>query len=239
MDQSQGYSLAKAAGLPDAKAKIAAAIMMAESGGNPTAHNGNAATDDDSYGLWQINMRGDLGPSRRLQFGLKANTDLFSPTVNAQAMSELSKQGQDFTKWTTFTTSKPERSYKRFMGNTVSVVDVSAGTLGALFPGLFGWLPGAADAAGGIANSYDDAVGAARVAAGAITKGAAWFSNSKNWLRVAFVVGGGVVVTVGIMQMARPLIGSAVKKGVGVATSVLPVGKAAKVAGAASAVKGK
>jgi hypothetical protein len=202
VDQSQGYSLAKAAGLPDAKAKIAAAIMMAESGGNPTAHNGNAATGDDSYGLWQINMKGDLGPARRTQFGLKANTDLFSPTINARAMSELSKQGQDFTKWTTFTTTDSKKSYKRFMGNNVSLVDVSAGTLAALFPGLFGWLPGASDAAGTVGNTWDDAVGAARVLAGATQKTAAWVSDSKNWLRVALVIGGAVVVTVGVSKLA-------------------------------------
>lgn len=235
MDQSQGYSLAKAAGLPDAKAKIAAAIMMAESGGNPTSHNGNAATGDDSYGLWQINMKGSLGPERRAQFGLKANTDLFSPTINAAAMSELSKQGQNFSKWTTYTTSDPKKSYKRFMGNTVSLVDVTAGSLAALYPGLFGWLPGATDAAGGIANSYGDAIGAARVAGGAIQKSAAWVSNSKNWLRVAFVIGGGVVVTAGVVKLASPVIGSTVKKGLSVASSALPVGKVAK---AASVAKG-
>ena len=33
------------------------AIAMRESAGNPEAFNGNAATGDRSYGLWQINLR--------------------------------------------------------------------------------------------------------------------------------------------------------------------------------------
>src|SRR3982750_492240 len=66
---------------------LMAAIALAESNGNPTAHN--AVPPDDSYGLWQINMRGKLGPARRQAFGIQSNTELFDPTKNARAMKKI------------------------------------------------------------------------------------------------------------------------------------------------------
>ena len=42
-------------------------------------------TGDLSYGLWQINMIGSLGPGRIKQFGLTTNEDLLDPRVNARA----------------------------------------------------------------------------------------------------------------------------------------------------------
>ncbi len=68
LNSNQLYWLARYAGLVDSRARIAAAIALAESGGNSDAHNGNAATGDDSYGLWQINMIGAMGPARRVEF---------------------------------------------------------------------------------------------------------------------------------------------------------------------------
>lgn len=41
----------------------AVAVAMAESSGDPRAHNDTY--QDNSYGLWQINMLGDPGPARR------------------------------------------------------------------------------------------------------------------------------------------------------------------------------
>ena len=60
-----------------------AAIAMKESGGNPSAYNGTPP--DDSYGLWQINMYGNLGPARMSQFGLSNKSQLFDPATNAAA----------------------------------------------------------------------------------------------------------------------------------------------------------
>src|SRR5215207_8357263 len=65
------------------EAVIATAIALAESSGNPRAHNDTPATGDDSYGLWQINMIGELGPERRQQFGISENEQLFDPATNA------------------------------------------------------------------------------------------------------------------------------------------------------------
>jgi hypothetical protein len=79
----------------------AIAVALAESGGNPKAHN--ATPPDNSYGLWQINMYGSLGPSRRHQFGLDSNGELFKPSTNAHAAFSISSHGHDFTPWTTYT----------------------------------------------------------------------------------------------------------------------------------------
>lgn len=92
---------AKGAGLNDSQTAIAVAIALAESGGNTTAHN--MVPPDNSYGLWQINMLGSLGPSRRQQFGLLSNDELYSPTVNAKAMFSISNGGQNWRDWTSYT----------------------------------------------------------------------------------------------------------------------------------------
>src|SRR5262245_27387383 len=94
-------SLAQGAGCSPENSQKAAAIAMAESSGNPSAHNPNPP--DDSYGLWQINMLGRLGPARRTQFGLSSNQQLFDANTNARAMAAISGGCQNFNPWTTFT----------------------------------------------------------------------------------------------------------------------------------------
>ncbi|GAA4616257.1 transglycosylase SLT domain-containing protein [Saccharopolyspora hordei] len=79
----------------------AVAIAMAESGGNTRAHNDTPP--DDSYGLWQINMLGDMGPARRKEFGLDSNKDLFDPEENAKAAYEIAGGGKNFEPWSTYT----------------------------------------------------------------------------------------------------------------------------------------
>lgn len=99
-----------------AKAAIAAAIAMAESGGNPNSHNGNAGTGDNSYGLWQINMLGSMGPSRRAQYNLPNNEALFDPVTNARVAVAMSNNGQNWGPWTTFTRG----AYLRYLQNGVA-----------------------------------------------------------------------------------------------------------------------
>jgi cell wall-associated NlpC family hydrolase len=79
--------------------RTAFGIAMRESGGRPDAYNPNRQTGDDSYGLFQINMLGEMGPARRRQFGLKSNQELLDPTVNAKAAFRMSKGGKDFGAW--------------------------------------------------------------------------------------------------------------------------------------------
>ncbi|MEU5694619.1 transglycosylase SLT domain-containing protein [Actinosynnema sp. NPDC020468] len=79
---------------------IAVAVALAESGGNSRAHN--ATPPDDSYGLWQVNMLGALGPERRRQLGLRSDAELFDPAENARAAHRISG-GRSWTPWSTYT----------------------------------------------------------------------------------------------------------------------------------------
>ncbi|HEX7304753.1 type VII secretion target [Lentzea sp.] len=100
---------ARAAGFEGQGLTIAIAVALAESSGDPRAHN--ATPPDDSYGLWQINMLGAMGPERRRQFGLDSNRDLFDPRVNAKAANALSKDGRSWTPWSTYTNG----AYRKYL----------------------------------------------------------------------------------------------------------------------------
>lgn len=79
--------------------RTAWAIANRESGRRPHAYNGNLGTGDNSYGLFQINMLGSMGPSRRAAYGISSNAALFDPLTNAKAAFKLSRGGRDFGAW--------------------------------------------------------------------------------------------------------------------------------------------
>ena len=60
-------------GFRDTALRNAWAIAMRESTGRPLAHNKNANTGDNSYGVFQINMIGSLGVERRDLFNIANN----------------------------------------------------------------------------------------------------------------------------------------------------------------------
>ena len=121
------------AGIPWQYHDTMIAIALAESSGNVRAHNKKAP--DNSYGLWQINMIGNIGPERRKKFGLESNEDLFDPVTNARVAWQISNQGKSFKPWTTFTSGK----YKEFMdgGSEVGQQSSVGGTSTGVSPGLF------------------------------------------------------------------------------------------------------
>lgn len=84
---------------------------MAESGGRARAYNPNADTGDNSYGLFQINMLGDLGPARLRQYGLARNEDLFDPTTNARVAFRMSGGGRDWSPWSAYKNG----AYKKYL----------------------------------------------------------------------------------------------------------------------------
>ena len=96
--------VAQQAGLDPAHARIAAAIAIAESGGDPNAHNRNPATKDDSYGLWQINLDPRVvDPALRMrQIGIDTPDQLLDPATNAKAMALASNNGKVWTQWSTY-----------------------------------------------------------------------------------------------------------------------------------------
>jgi hypothetical protein len=115
----------RAAGFRGEGLRKARAIMLAESTGRPAAHNTNHATGDDSYGLFQINMLGDLGPDRRRRYGLKSNDDLLDPVVNARVAFQMSKGGKDWSPWSTYKSG----AYKKHLGAKAPLVGVAPPTM--------------------------------------------------------------------------------------------------------------
>jgi len=97
--QIAGY--AQAAGFSGDGLTVAVAVALAESDGNTAAHN--TTPPDDSYGLWQINMLGPLGPDRRARHGLASNRELFDPAVNARVAHAESDGGRNWGPWATYT----------------------------------------------------------------------------------------------------------------------------------------
>ncbi len=88
--------------------KEAWAVAMKESTGRPMAHNRNSSTGDNSYGLFQINMIGSLGPNRLEKFNLKSNSDLFDPVTSAEIAFFMSNGGQDWSAWHGITSKTKE-----------------------------------------------------------------------------------------------------------------------------------
>jgi hypothetical protein len=92
------------------EAAILGAIAQAESGGNARAHNPYGR--DNSYGLWQINMLGAMGPQRRAKYGLKSNEDLWNPDTNAKVAIKMMRANGGFRDWSTYTSG----AYRRHVG---------------------------------------------------------------------------------------------------------------------------
>jgi hypothetical protein len=107
---------------------VAVAVALGESEGNERARNANPRTGDDSYGLWQINMRGALGPDRRARYGLKSNDELFIPAVNARvAFGIYVAAGRSFRPWGAYTDGG-YRKFGRFEKAQAAVAALKGGT---------------------------------------------------------------------------------------------------------------
>lgn len=113
LSSSEISGYASKAGFSGDDLGIAVAVAQAESRGNPTAHN--SKPPDDSYGLWQINMLGSLGPARRKEFGITSNTQLYDPATNAKAAYMVWKSS-GWKAWTTYTSG----AYKKYLNSTTS-----------------------------------------------------------------------------------------------------------------------
>ena len=92
-------NLLKLVGFEGQNLKEAWAIAKKESNGRPFAFNGNHETGDSSYGIFQINMLGMLGPDRRTKYDLDHNVDLFNPVLNAQIAFHMSNGGENWSAW--------------------------------------------------------------------------------------------------------------------------------------------
>lgn len=169
----------------------ATAIALAESGGNERAHN--RVPPDDSYGLWQINMYGELGPARRAQFGIASNEALFDIATNAKAMHAISSGGASWRPWTTFQGARYWFFYPAAQGAATAVLAArGAGAAGEAARGI----------ADGVTEPISDVASAAVEAAVGVRKAAAWLSDRNNWFRVAKVIVGASLVAMGVQTLA-------------------------------------
>jgi hypothetical protein len=196
----------------------AVAITEPESGGNPMSHNDTPP--DDSYGLWQINMLGNLGPARRQQFGLKSNRELFNPNVNAKAMWAISGQGTNWKPWTGYTsgayrsalTPAREGVVRALMMDGKELFDVvnkatekakasGAPTVGTGRGGVSGQvnLPGDASVGGQLPGG--DLLGGLD----AIGAFFSTLSEGGTWVRILWVVAGLLLITIAAVLLGLDL----------------------------------
>lgn len=88
-----------AVGFEGTALKTAWAVARVESNGRPMALNDDKSTGDKSYGIFQINMLGDLGVARKEKFDLVSNKELFDPVTNAEITYYMTKGGKDWSSW--------------------------------------------------------------------------------------------------------------------------------------------
>ena len=96
--------------------KKAWSIAKRESNGRPLAYNGDRKTGDNSYGLFQINMIGNLGPTRLEKFDLQSNKELFDPGTNAEITYYMTDGGSDWSAWKGMT-PRAQEFYLKFPSN--------------------------------------------------------------------------------------------------------------------------
>lgn len=179
----------------------AVAIILAESGGDANAHNDNSATRDNSYGLFQINLYGDLRDERAERYGLRSNANLFEPKRNAEIAYDLFKRrGNQFTDWSVYNNGsyllKMPRALKAVQSPDTDLPTISGAIEGALSDAIPEPLQG-------------------------VVQAFAFLTDPSNWQRVALFVGGGVIIIVGIAFLANE------SGAVGAAVKAVPVGRAA------------
>jgi len=114
LNDGQLVDLLKAVGFKGKALQSACAIAKAESNGRPFAFNGNLKTGDSSYGMFQINMIGELGLDRREKFELDSNAELFNPVVNAQVAHFMTKGGKDWSSWTSLNGKRYQEWYNKY-----------------------------------------------------------------------------------------------------------------------------
>jgi hypothetical protein len=114
LTDEQLVELLKTVGFEGKALRSACAVAKAESNGRPLAFNGNKKTGDSSYGVFQINMIGELGPDRRDKFDLNSNAELFNPVTNAEITLHMTKGGKDWSSWTSINGNRYQEWYNKY-----------------------------------------------------------------------------------------------------------------------------
>ena len=114
LTESELKDLLQAVGFEGKALRTAWAVAMKESNGRPKAHNDNVNTGDNSYGIFQINMLGQLGVDRKEKFELNKNADLFDPVTNAQIAFHMTGGGTDWSSWKVYPGQHNGERYEEF-----------------------------------------------------------------------------------------------------------------------------
>jgi len=193
LSPAQVRQAALQAGFTADQATIMTAIAGAESAYNTNAYN--PKPPDNSYGLWQINMLGSMGPERRRLFGIGSNNALFDPATNARAAKAIF-DAQGFRAWSTYSSG----SYKKFLGQSAGGGD--GGPLPTVGPALapWNWPADLGNAAYGLGQSAGGAVGGAVGDAASSAAQTVLGGVGNILMRGAFLALGVVLIGVGIAR---------------------------------------
>jgi hypothetical protein len=110
LTQDQIEDVLRQAGWPEEEISLMGADAFAESTGRTGVVNNNPATGDDSWGMLQVNMIGDIGPYRRQKYGLSSNEDLLDPVTNARVALDI-RRSEGIQAWGAYTDGR----YKEFL----------------------------------------------------------------------------------------------------------------------------
>lgn len=214
-DRKQLEALAKTAGFSDHGAFVWSFIALAESGGDPSVVNRNTDGSID-VGLWQINSIHRKANPTWTEAWLK------NPANNARAAYALAKDAGGKGKYagtTPWNASKDSRGdYKGWDERIRDWQKSDDGYAGSIVEETLRGdldIPIVSDVIEGVDSVSDAAVGALELAG----RGAVWISSPRNWLRVAYVVGGLALVVGGATIIAKPVV-----------ENVVPMGKITKLA---------
>lgn len=192
--------LMRRAGFPDSELATGVKVALAESGGDTMSHNTNAGTGDNSYGLFQINMLGDMGPDRRKKFGIKDNKELFDPMVNTRAALIIWRES-GWNAWSTYKTGK-------YKGGLDKAAEGAKG-LAESVPQVQNPITGVTDAVNNFGTT--------------IMRG---FTNFGGIVAALAFLGIGIILLIRTSDTVK----STVDKTVGIVAGINPAGKAAKAA---------
>lgn len=208
LNYQQLAKLALDAGWRGKDAETAVAIAVAESRFDPMATNFKGK--DYSYGLWQINMIGRMGTDRRAKYGLSSNEALFDPRTNARVAYAIWKDaGGNFRDWSTYN----NQTFRVYLNGAVfAVKQIQQGKQPDEIPDYSAKPPGD--------DSYGDTRDIIPNPLDGIGDLVKFMTNQENWLRLAAILGGGILIIMAVfLLMTDTVVGQALKK----------VGKAGKV----------
>lgn len=207
---------ARTAGFPEDQIATAVAVALAESSGRIDAVGGPNPLDGSyDYGVWQINERAH--PEK-----FQSMPDWWTASNAQMALAVYRERQNSWAPWTVFKTG----AYQLYMGRGKAAAEgKSTGTTSSRYDERWD-IPGVPDAA---ESAVQDTAGALlgignalKSIAAAGVKAGAWMGQSENWIRVAQVGIGVVLLGVALNVVIRPIVTSVA----GPAVSALTKGKA-------------